>query len=211
MPAQPPTYAGCASGWSQRRSSFPEVGYPHADVNVCVGGEKEVVLLSPRYALFWNPWKSPQDRICLHMTYNRDFPCGSVVKNLPGLIPVLGRSPGGGNGNPLQYSCLENPMDRGARWAIVHGSRKSPARLSDWAWHTTRLIQEQSFFRTSQKWLSRLYSRALKSGELTTSQSCCSHLGQHTFSILFLWSQGRSQSWSFKDTQSRGLGGTQRN
>ena len=46
-----------------------------------------------------------------------------VVKNLPAnagdlrdmnLIPVLGRSPGGGNGNPLQYSCLENPMDRGA-------------------------------------------------------------------------------------------------
>ena len=83
MPAQPPTYAGCGSGWSQRRSSFPEVGSPHADVNVCIGGEKEVVLLSPRYTLFWNPWKSPQDRICLHKTYNRDFPGGSVVKNLP--------------------------------------------------------------------------------------------------------------------------------
>jgi len=41
------------------------------------------------------------------------------------LIPGLGRSPGAGNGNPLQYSCLENPMDRGARWAIVHGVAKS--------------------------------------------------------------------------------------
>ena len=50
------------------------------------------------------------------------FPCGSVVKNLPantgdsegmGLIPGLGRSPGGGHGNPFQYSCLGNPMDRG--------------------------------------------------------------------------------------------------
>ena len=39
----------------------------------------------------------------------------------PGLIPGLGRSPGEGNGNPLQYSCLENTMDRGARQAIVHG------------------------------------------------------------------------------------------
>ena len=39
----------------------------------------------------------------------------------PGLIPGTGRSPGEGNGNPLQYSCLENPMDRGAQWAIVHG------------------------------------------------------------------------------------------
>ena len=38
----------------------------------------------------------------------------------PDLIPGLGRSPGGGHGNPLQYSCLENPMDRGAWWATVH-------------------------------------------------------------------------------------------
>ena len=51
---------------------------------------------------------------------------GSVVKNLSpnagdvGLIPGWGRSPGEGNGNPLQYSCLENPMDRGAWWATVH-------------------------------------------------------------------------------------------
>ena len=39
----------------------------------------------------------------------------------PGLIPRMGRSPGEGNGNPLQYSCLGNPMDRGAWWATVHG------------------------------------------------------------------------------------------
>ena len=37
------------------------------------------------------------------------------------LIPVSGRSPGEGNGNPLQHSCLENPMDRGACWATIHG------------------------------------------------------------------------------------------
>ena len=42
-----------------------------------------------------------------------------------GLIPGSGRSPGGENGNPLQYSCLENPLDRGARWATVHGVAKS--------------------------------------------------------------------------------------
>ena len=62
------------------------------------------------------------------------FPGGTVVKNLPanagdardaGLIPRLGRSPGVGNGNPLQYSCLENPMDRGAWWATVHRITKS--------------------------------------------------------------------------------------
>ena len=43
----------------------------------------------------------------------------------PTLIPGLGRSPGEGNGNPLQYSCLENSMNRGAWWAIVHGVEKS--------------------------------------------------------------------------------------
>ena len=41
-----------------------------------------------------------------------------------GLIPGLERSPGGQYGNPLQYSCLENPMDRGALWATVHGSQR---------------------------------------------------------------------------------------
>ena len=55
------------------------------------------------------------------------FPSGSVVKNLPanagdvGSIPGLGRFLGEGNGNPLQYSGLENPMNRGARWVTVHG------------------------------------------------------------------------------------------
>ena len=56
-----------------------------------------------------------------------------MVKNLPanagatrdaGLIPRFGRPPGVGNGNPLQYSCLEIPMDRGAWWATAHGIAK---------------------------------------------------------------------------------------
>jgi len=56
-----------------------------------------------------------------------------VVRNLPanagdirdmGSIPGSGRSPGGGHGNPLQYSCLENPMDRGAWWVTVHGLQR---------------------------------------------------------------------------------------
>ena len=48
-----------------------------------------------------------------------------------GWIPGIGRSPEGGHGNPLQYSRLENPMNRGAWWATVHGVAKSQARLSD--------------------------------------------------------------------------------
>ena len=65
------------------------------------------------------------------------FPGGSPVKNLPsnvgdvGLIPVSGRSPREGNGNPLQYSCLGNSMDRGTWQATVHGVTKSWTQLSD--------------------------------------------------------------------------------
>ena len=53
-----------------------------------------------------------------------------------GSIPGLGRSTGGGNGNPLWYSCLENSTDKGAWWATVHGVAKSQAQLSDWAQST---------------------------------------------------------------------------
>ena len=65
---------------------------------------------------------------------------GTVLKNMPvntgdvgdvGLVPGWGRSPGGGNGNPLQYSCLENPTGRGAWQAIVHRVTKSRIQLSD--------------------------------------------------------------------------------
>ena len=65
------------------------------------------------------------------------FPCGSDSKQSAcnegdlGLIPGLGGSPGKGNGYALQYSCLENPMDRGAWQATVHGVAKSQTRLSD--------------------------------------------------------------------------------
>ena len=66
-----------------------------------------------------------------------------MVKNLPvnvgdvGSIPRSGRSPGVENGNPFQFSCLENSMDRGAWWATVHGIPKSQTRLST---HTILII-----------------------------------------------------------------------
>ena len=53
-----------------------------------------------------------------------------------GLIPGSGRSPGGGHGNPLQYYCLENPMDRGAWWDTVHGVAKSQTCLKQLSTHT---------------------------------------------------------------------------
>ena len=68
-----------------------------------------------------------------------------VVQNLPvserdagdvGSIPGLGRSPGGGHGNPLQYFCLENPMDRGAWWAAAHRVTKIWTRLKLLSMHS---------------------------------------------------------------------------
>ena len=72
--------------------------------------------------------------------HGKGFPGGIVVKNLPAnagdtreadSIPGSGRSTGEGNGNLLQYSCLENSMDRGVWRAIVHGVTKSQTGLSD--------------------------------------------------------------------------------
>ena len=76
-------------------------------------------------------------RINTYLDYVRGFLGASVVKNLPadagntGLIPGLGRSPGEGKSNPLQYSCLENPTGRGAWQVAAHGVAKSPTRLSN--------------------------------------------------------------------------------
>ena len=76
-------------------------------LEICLG-----ILLGQDFNKLIVPWKG--------------FPDGSVIKNLPakagdvGLITEAGRSPVEGNGSPLQYSCLENPMDRGAWLAIVH-------------------------------------------------------------------------------------------
>ena len=73
------------------------------------------------------------------------FPGGSAGKESAcnagdlGLIPGLRRPPGEGNGNPLQYSCLENPMDRGAWWATVHGVTKSRTRLSNFTFTYSNL------------------------------------------------------------------------
>ena len=74
------------------------------------------------------------NEIILGMAYS----VATVIKNAPansgdlrdmGSVPGLGRCPGGGHGHPLQYSCLENPMDRGGWQATVHGVAKSLTRL----------------------------------------------------------------------------------
>ena len=93
----------------------------------------------------WGPWDAtPQQPMRSPLIYIKyfvatlwGFPGGSEVKASafnagdPGSIPGSGRSSGEGNGNPFQYSCLENPMDWGTWWATVHGVAKSRMQLSD--------------------------------------------------------------------------------
>ena len=81
------------------------------------------------------------------------FPAGSEVKASacnagdPGSIPGSGRSPDEGNGNPLQYSGLGNPMDGGASWPTVQGVTKSWTRLSDFTFSVLREIRMDKKFR----------------------------------------------------------------
>ena len=78
-----------------------------------------------------------------------DFNCGSAGKESAynvgdlGLIPGLGRFSGEGNGNPLQYSCLENPMDGEAWWATVHRVAKSRTQLSYFTFTGGRVVGDQ--------------------------------------------------------------------
>ena len=101
--------------------------------------------------------------LCFHCCgprFDPGFPGGSDIKESacnaghPGSIPGLGRSPGEGNGTPLQYSCLENPVDGGAWWAAVHGVPKSPTRLSNFTFtfHFNALEKEMATHSSVLAW-----------------------------------------------------------
>jgi len=112
------------------------------------------------------------------------YPDGAVVKNLPantgdtrdaGLIPESGRTTGVGNGNPLQYSCLGNSMDRGAWWTMVHGSAKSRTWLSTHKHTHTHAHWIANWCFTSLIWTNELHSICFH---------CCCSVAQ---SCLTLW------------------------
>ena len=99
-------------------------------------GKSPIVLIT--YMLVFSNFKIPWTKYSLSV--GQLFPNGSVGKKSTcnagdtgdgSLIPGSGRSPGGGNGNPLQYSCLKHPMERGAWRTSVHGIAKSQTRPSD--------------------------------------------------------------------------------
>ena len=94
-----------------------------ASIQSCNRKWNALKLLSPVWASLVDQWQR------IHL------PMQEAQETYLGLVPGLGRSPGGGNGNPLQYSCLGNPMDRGVWQATVHGVTKIPTQLS--TYHTT--------------------------------------------------------------------------
>ena len=93
-----------------------------------------------------------------------------------GLIPGSGRSPGEGHGNPLQYSCLENPRDRGAWRATVPGVTKSRTRLSAWHFHFSLLLSTMPVFLFLFKYAYLFFSHT----KLSASRWCLS-LSLHCF------------------------------
>ena len=111
------------------------------------------------------------------------LPGGAVVKNLPanagnardtGSIPGLGSSPGEGNGNPLQNSCLGNPMDRGAWWATIRGVTKSQTQLST---HLVHVYLNKAAIFLKKKKRTTVYSLFLILGISGTLNTCRGPLG----------------------------------
>ena len=110
------------------------------------------------------------------MSFPRGSDCKESACNAGHLSSVLGsgRSPGGGHGNPLQDSCLESPMDRGARWATVHGVTKGQTQLSDF---TFTFIFQRNDKQNTNFWI---YSFPLPLG------SCALHMYPHFLRTNFV-------------------------
>ena len=107
---------------------------------------------------------------CVICLFVRVYLEAQLVKYLPanagdtrdvGLIPGSGRSPGGGNGNPLQYSCLENSVDRGAWWATVCVVAKSQTRLSLVFLLLKELFMLSTISPLSEMWFSNIFSHSI--------------------------------------------------
>ena len=120
-----------------------------------------------------------------------------MVKNLPatagdagdtGSIPGSGRSPGGGHGNPLQYSCLENPMERGAWWATVQGVTETTECVHTHTLHSPRHHSQKrlsSRMHTHARTHARTHAHTLPiSGPLHCSSLCLLFAGLFTCCVL---------------------------
>ena len=111
---------------------------------------------------------------CCSERNQKGFPCGSVVKNPPastrdaGSIPGLGRSPGGGQVNPLQYSCLENSMDRGTWWSTVYRVTQRWTRLMTGHARTHKAANHKVPDWVKMPWFARWWPAQHHDGSLKT-------------------------------------------
>ena len=124
----------------------------------------------------------------------------------PGLIPGSGRSPGEGNGNPLQYCCLENPMDRGDWWATVHRVVKSQMQLSDYTFFSFFYCLHRMSLQDFKAHFMLLVICKLSPGLLTQE------VGQK-WSYTMLegrWENGRTAGGQMKSPQGECVYGSQR-
>ena len=127
---------------------YRDSGWTLNEAPACFSRERTVEQIQNASRCFFSPDSSARLfpcqsdltlKVSLHLiSLHLSFPCGSVGKEStckagdPGLIPGWGRSSGEGNGNPLQYSCLENSMERRVWWTVVHGVAKSHTQLRVW-------------------------------------------------------------------------------
>ena len=105
--------------------------------------------------------------VCVCILYCGASQVAVVVKNLPacagdirdvGSVPGMARFPGGGKGYSLQYSCLENPTDRGVWWATVHGVTKSRTQISDKHTHTIKETHKLLYIQNVKQYCSKFYN-----------------------------------------------------
>ena len=106
---------------------YQNCGY--TGIYICKNSSSYMSKICAFYYMYTIPWTSQVALVIKILPVN----AGDVRD--PGSIPGLRRSPGGGHGNPLQYSCLENPIDRGTWQATVHGVAKSWTRLKQFGLH----------------------------------------------------------------------------
>ena len=102
--------------------------------SVCVHYKSNVIkfICQSHHCEFYNMVKasSNSEKELPQWLSGKESACNAGNADDTGSVPGLGRTPGGGNGNPVQYSCLENPMDRGAWWATVHSVAKSQTHFN---------------------------------------------------------------------------------
>ena len=135
LPHQQNENSTCTTSWPTLGISY---FFFHFRILICV----EYYLISVFKKCFIIYWSIVDLQCCVSDVQQSDL----VVHVHTGSIPGSGRSPGGGHGNPLQYSCLENPMDRGAWWATGHGVSESD--MTEWLSMHSHIYSFLNYFPT---------------------------------------------------------------